>query len=271
MSIVRFSCCLDNRQCILLPLGRGGIVFCNYCGAPNPKDASFCSACGKAIVAPSIPPVQKEPLQKKIDQHVSANVEAVRDTSGQAQSHAPLSAPPQGQTQPLPNPSPAGKSRTGLWVLAGFAACLVLVIVVAFSLRQNQTASGSDTSSYIPDSAPVQDSSPAPVDVPPAPAPMQTPPPPPAAPQNPIAGQWKTTTIIGDTILTFTDDGHYTIKSALVGDSGVYVFSSDGTLRSQPDAIFSHDIVIWHCQLSGDSLSVVDPDGAGHVYTRVQQ
>jgi hypothetical protein len=29
--------------------------------------------------------------------------------------------------------------------------------------------------------------------------------------------------------------------------------------------------VIWQCQLSGDSLSVVDPDGAGHVYTRIQQ
>jgi hypothetical protein len=23
-------------------------MFCNYCGAPNPDDASFCSTCGKA-------------------------------------------------------------------------------------------------------------------------------------------------------------------------------------------------------------------------------
>jgi hypothetical protein len=83
----------------------------------------------------------------------------------------------------------------------------------------------------------------------------------------------KTTTLIGDTVLTFTDDVHYSVKSALVSDPGVYVFSAgDGALRLQVDATFSHDvIVVWSCQLSGNSLSVLDPDGVGRVYTRFQQ
>ena len=28
-------------------------MYCNYCGAPNPEDASFCSSCGKALARPS--------------------------------------------------------------------------------------------------------------------------------------------------------------------------------------------------------------------------
>ena len=73
-------------------------------------------------------------------------------------------------------------------------------------------------------------------------------------------------------MLHFGADGRYTLKDILDSQEGVYVFSSgDGTLRLQPNAVFSHDVMIWSCQLSGDSLSCVDPQGAGHVYTRVQQ
>jgi hypothetical protein len=165
----------------------------------------------------------------------------------------------------------------------GFAACLLIVIMVALGFRQNQTSSGqettgansaSDTSPATvpvtgtpPATAPATDNTPAPVS-----ATVQAPPsPPPAAPQNPIVGEWKTSTAIGDTVINLRADGQYTIKSVLVSDAGVYVFSSgDGTLRLQSNSIFSKGIMIWSCQLSGDSLSVVDPEGAGHVYTRVQ-
>ena len=248
-------------------------MFCNYCGAANPNDASFCSACGKGIAAPG-----QLPLQKEITQRVLSNSEGSGATGGQGQLRASLPGLPQIHPQPQPeSPAVTGKSKVGLWVLVGFAACLILVIALALGLRQNQTPSGRDTPGVIPESAPLPDNpsapapAPAPADPALATAPVPTPPVPAAAPQNPIVGDWKTTTLIGDTHLIFTDDGRYTIKSALVGDKGVYVFSGDGTLRLQPDAIFSHDIVIWHCQLSGDSMSVVDPDGAGHVYTRVRE
>jgi hypothetical protein len=246
-------------------------VFCNYCGSPNPDDSAFCSACGKAIGAHLNPP----PARAEILQPVGA----AQSLPAQPHAQPPVALPAQPPSQMQPVPPAAAKTKVGVWILVGFAACLVLVIAVAWGFRQNQTAS-EQTPGVIPDSAPVQENSaaqtPAPApENPPAPvadaAPPQAPPPP-AAPQNPIVGQWKTTTLIGDTILTFTGEGRYTIKSALVSDAGVYVFSTgDGTLRLQPDAVFSHDIVIWQCQLSGDSLSVVDPDGAGHVYTRIQE
>jgi hypothetical protein len=245
-------------------------MFCNYCGSPNPDDSSFCSACGKGIGAHANAPRPEIP----------GPVPAGPAASLPAPAQPPVSQPAQLPPPMQPQPPAAGKSKIGLWILVGFAACLVIVLAVAWGFRQNQSAP-EQTYAVIPDSAPVQnlqDDSAAqapPAAAPVAPvvdaAPAQAPPPP-AAPQNPIVGQWKTTTLIGDTILTFTDGGRYTIKSALVSDAGVYVFSSgDGTLRLQPDAVFSHDVIVWQCQLSGDSLSVVDPDGAGHVYTRIQQ
>ena len=183
----------------------------------------------------------------------------------------------------------AGKSRIFLWILVGFAACLLIVIAVSSVLRQNQASSGQETARTNSDSDTSRGTVPATGSLPAAapaigntPAadsvPVQAPPPappaplPPAAPQNPIIGEWKTTTFIGSSIvLRFTADGRYTLKDVLTSEAGVYVFSSgDGTLRLQPDSVFSHDIVIWNCQLSGDSLSVVDPQGAGHVYSRVR-
>jgi AAA+ superfamily predicted ATPase len=38
-------------------------MFCNYCGAQNPGDASFCSACGKAIGAARNPPQAVQSVQ----------------------------------------------------------------------------------------------------------------------------------------------------------------------------------------------------------------
>ena len=41
-------------------------MFCNYCGAPNPGDASFCSACGKAISRMSENSTAREEASPKI-------------------------------------------------------------------------------------------------------------------------------------------------------------------------------------------------------------
>ncbi|HEX4074721.1 MAG TPA: zinc ribbon domain-containing protein, partial [Candidatus Acidoferrales bacterium] len=200
-------------------------MFCNYCGSPNPDDASFCRACGKAIGAHINPPARAE-----IRPPVPAG--PVGPSPAQPQAEPPLPAQPLPQPLPQMQPQPpaARNNKIGLWILVGFAACLVLVIAVAWGFRQNQAAP-EQTPVVIPDSAPVQPvqddlAAQAPPAAAPAPdAPPAQAPPPPAAPQNPIVGQWKTTTLIGDTILTFTDEGRYSIKSALVSDAGVYVFS----------------------------------------------
>jgi len=242
-------------------------MFCIYCGTSNPNDASFCSNCGKAIDASANPPIHAEILQRTPDR-----TEESGDSGGPSRPSVPLLAQPPAHSPAQYQPA-AAKSKIGLWIFVGFAACLVIVVAVAVGFQLNRPASGPETSTV--NSAPytppanvsTTDDRPAQV-----PAPVQAPPPPPAPPQNPIVGDWKTTTLIGDTVLHFGDDGRYTIKSALVSEAGVYVFSmNDGTLRLQQNAIFSHDIVVWSCQLSGNSLSVVDPEGAGHVYTRVQQ
>ena len=64
-------------------------------------------------------------------------------------------------------------------------------------------------------------------------------------------------------------DGRYVLNPG--SDEGIYVFSSgDGTLRLQSNSFFSKGVMIWSCQVSGDSLSCVDPEGAGHVYSRLK-
>jgi len=240
-------------------------MFCIFCGALNPNEASFCSSCGKAIGTSANPPVPTE-----IPQRVLGSTERSRDSSGQASQPMSLPAQPEPQAQYQPA---AGKSKIALWILVGFAACLIIVMAVVLGFRQNQASSGQGTPSANsapdtpPATAPVADNTPAPVSTPvQAPAPI-----PPAAPQNPLVGEWKTTTVIGSSIvLQFGADGRYTLKDLLT-DEGVYVFSSgDGTLRLQSNSIFSKGIMVWSCQLSGDSFSCVDAAGAGHVYTRVQ-
>jgi hypothetical protein len=52
-------------------------------------------------------------------------------------------------------------------------------------------------------------------------------------------------------------------------ETGLYVFTSDGTLRFQDDSIFSQE-TIWHCQVSGNTLAVLEGDtGAAHMYVRI--
>ena len=74
---------------------------------------------------------------------------------------------------------------------------------------------------------------------------------------------------MADTTLELTSEGHYHLKSSLADESGSYVYS-DGSLQLQPDGLFDHSIVTWQCQISGNSMSVIEPDGAAHIYTRVQ-
>ena len=258
-------------------------MFCIHCGALNPEDASFCNKCGKDIAGPTNPAIPAEAPQQvpRSDERSSWNA------AGQPLPQISLPVQPPPQLHAAYQPSTAFKGKPVLWILAGFGACLLIVIAVlavalVFRLTQAppvQEATPATSASGTPAAtAPVTDTpyAPAPAadNTPsPASAPVQAPPPTPvAAPQSSIVGDWKTTTIVGSTIaLHFGADGRYTLKDVLDSEEGVYVFSSgDGTLRLQPNAVFSHDIVVWSCQLSGDSLSCVDPNGAGHVYTRVQ-
>jgi uncharacterized membrane protein (DUF2068 family) len=51
-------------------------MFCNYCGASNPDNASFCSACGKAI---AVPPAQSTAVAVPIEAYAAApNIELPR-------------------------------------------------------------------------------------------------------------------------------------------------------------------------------------------------
>ena len=73
-------------------------MFCNYCGAPNPNDASFCSACGKAVAKPLVIEAAREMASPKFaptrsqvtmptavtgrDTQASASPERVRTITG---------------------------------------------------------------------------------------------------------------------------------------------------------------------------------------------
>jgi len=284
-------------------------MFCIYCGAPNPENACFCSACGRAIgaaadpvpvaeAAPPSPGSAEKSLGNATGQGAPPVTPAVvppatLHAEPQPMPQATAQAVPQPTLQPMPQaqyPSaPAGKGKPILWVLAGFAACLLIVIAVAMGLRLNQASSGTEAarenavSETAPAAAPAAYTAPtaAPAADPTAPAadttsapvsaPVQPlPSPAPAAPQNPIVGDWKATTVIGSTIgLHLGADGRYILNPG--SDEGVYSYSSgDGTLRLQSNSFFSSGVMVWSCQVSGDTLSCVDPNGAGHVYNRVR-
>jgi hypothetical protein len=251
-------------------------MFCIHCGAPNPEDASFCSSCGKFIAAPANPPSSAETPQPVL--HVAA--QSPRNPT--AQTMSPIALPAQPAAQPQNLPAASAKAKPVLWILAGFAACLLILITVSVGSRLSQPSSTPEPSrdNAVPDpspatapvaftppaTAPATENTPAPTS-----APVQQPaPPPPAAPQNPLVGDWKTTTSANTTIeIHFGADGRYKMTALLIPDDGVYVFSpGDGTLRLQSSSFFSKGVMIWSCQLSGDMFSCVDPDGAGHVYTR---
>ncbi len=110
-----------------------------------------------------------------------------------------------------------------------------------------------------------------PASQPPAPAPVvqQSPPSP---PKNTIVGKWKLHESLGDTYLTFGDDGHYSIRNIWgLTTNGQYIFGNNGTLRMQDYGIFTHETTIWHCQVLGDKLSVLEGDsGAPHMYNRIE-
>lgn len=252
-------------------------MFCIYCGAPNPEDASFCSTCGKVIAAPATLSTPAEPPLPFPSSAEKASGNAT------AQTFPPIALPAQPAPQPQYPPAAPPKGKPVVWILAGFAACLLILITVALGSRLSRPSSTPEPSrdnvvapdpppatapvTYTPLApAPSAENAPAPTS-----APVQPPPPPPpAAPQNSLVGDWKTTTSANTTIeIHFGADGRYKMTALLIPDDGVYVFSpGDGTLRLQSSSFFSKGVMIWSCQLSGDMFSCVDPDGAGHVYTR---
>jgi hypothetical protein len=85
---------------------------------------------------------------------------------------------------------------------------------------------------------------------------------------NPLVGRWKTSLLIGDGYLTFTEDGRVHIEHVFLDEWAIYVFD-DGDLMIQDQGVFDHDVTHWRAQVSGNTLSVIEPEGASHVYTRV--
>jgi len=161
-------------------------------------------------------------------------------------------------------------------------SAVLLVVVIQdrreASAREAGLRDALEASARAPDAQPrVNDPSPATPAPQPSPDVQVAPPPPPAAPppapapSNSIVGKWKLTQVLGSTYLTFMADGHYSIENLLgMTETGLYVFSPDGTLRMQDDSFFSGQTTIWHCSVSGDSLSVLEGDsGAAHLYTRI--
>lgn len=114
-------------------------MFCIHCGAANPEDASFCSICGKAIGGPANPPTPAEPPQ----QMVGGVPKSPENATGQALPPITMSVQPTPQPQAQYLRATPGKGKPVLWILVGFAACLLIVIGVTF-FRGNQNSSGQE-------------------------------------------------------------------------------------------------------------------------------
>ena len=253
-----------------LPTG-GRSMFCIYCGTSIPKDALFCSACGRATAHGSEGvPAPGETPQPAAAVEVPAAVVTAR---------AAEAASPTAISMAVPPAAPAARKGIGpiLWVLGG-----VVVLVLGLGLwsmnRGSNDGSSSDsgTSSYTPAPTPqTPPADPAPQivdDTPPVestPAPAPAPEPAPAPQNNSIVGTWKTPTALGETTMELGADGRYTVKGTFVNDYGVYVYSSDGSLRLQSQNFFDGSLVTWRCQINGDTMSVIEQTGAAHIYTRV--
>lgn len=66
-----------------------GLVYCNYCGAPNPCDAEYCSSCGRSISVPRKSPVPiKKPSDAQKSEPAVETPKAPEDTARQVTSDA---------------------------------------------------------------------------------------------------------------------------------------------------------------------------------------
>src|SRR3954454_351105 len=147
----RFLCCYDTRQYILRHLP-GEVMFCIHCGSANPEDASFCSLCGKAIGAPANPP----PPAKAPQQALTSAEKSFGNATGEALPPITLPAQPTPPPQAQYLAATTGKGKPVLWILAGFTACLLIVIAMALGSRWNQNSSGPAPArdNVVPDPAP---------------------------------------------------------------------------------------------------------------------
>ena len=101
-------------------------MFCNYCGKPNPDDASFCNACGKPLnkPRPQALPLGSEPEPKPVPivkESVAARRETVQMTPIVAE--AVKDIPPQPAP---PGPTKKRSSRLG-WIGVGCVALATLL------------------------------------------------------------------------------------------------------------------------------------------------
>src|SRR5215469_14331327 len=102
-------------------------MFCTHCGTPNPEDVSFCKACGKAIDAVANPPAATAAPSRVF----SGTEKSSWSAAGQVLPQTPSPVQPPVQLQVPPQaPAATGKGKPVVWILVGFAACLLIVIVV---------------------------------------------------------------------------------------------------------------------------------------------
>jgi len=215
-------------------------MFCNYCGVANPDDSLFCGSCGRRIG-------QGAPTESR---------------AAAPRGNEPV--PPASAAQSIPHAT-APRQPAILWLVLGTAGLAAVALVVALNRDSPAEPIVPPTPEAgfpagLPD---VAVAGPFATDEP-LPIPLATP----TMPTDPLVGVWKTSLLVGDGYLTFTEDGRIHIENFLSDEWGIYVFS-DGSLEIQKDSYFSHEVVYWRAQVSGDSLRVIEPEGASHVYQRM--
>jgi hypothetical protein len=246
-------------------------MFCNYCGESNPDDAVFCSKCGKRTAHEhAAAPVAAEThhsAAEAIPDVPAAPGSSTRNEMAHAGAHA--------AAEPQRVAAAKGTGGRVLWAVGGLVLLVAIISAVAITKSRSGSPPSDGASSG---SASGSSSSPGGASTPDSPAPPGGPgsaqgggAPDSATPAGggTVVGSWKTPVpLMPDTNLELTADGHYHLKSALAEESGSYVFM-DGNLQLTPDGLFDHSTIAWQCQLSGNSMSIIEPDGAAHIYTRV--
>ena len=142
-------------------------MFCNYCGASNPDDAIFCSACGKQMVHPSA--AETHLADSKLSREAATEVPASIETA----SPAPYVAPPG------PEVNSKGKGGSVLWAVGGLILLVAIIGVVAIT-RGRSGAPNGGPSGYTPASSSSSSSA--------SSAPGSTPLPPGTSPTTPDGG-----------------------------------------------------------------------------------